>query len=94
MGEGRCEHCSGERESTGDTGVRRSIKRDARQAARELKRREQKEKKLVADKKKKEEEERLRRKGRKTAKGQPKITIWLNNEKARTTPLGERTGVG
>ena len=47
---------------------------------------------MVADKKKKEE--RLGRKGRNIAKGQPKITIWLNNEKARTTTLGERTGVG
>ena len=62
----------------------------------ELKRKEQKERKLAAAKKKKEGEDRLRRKGKMKAKSQPKISIWLTSEGARTTRMsqGERTGVG
>ena len=62
----------------------------------ELKRKEQKERKLGAAKKKKEGEDRLRRKGKMKAKSQPKISIWLTSEGARTTRMsqGERTGVG
>ena len=85
IGEGGYEHCKRGSASAGERGVGRRIKRNARQAGRELRRKEQKEKKLAAEKKKKEEEERLKKKGRKMTRGQPKITIWLSREKVRTT---------
>ena len=56
----------------------------------ELKRKEQKERKLGAAKKKKEGEDRLRRKGKMKAKSQPKISIWLTSEGARTTRMSQR----
>ena len=82
-----------DRASTKERRVRKNTKKDAKRTARELKKKEQKEKKLAADKKKKEGEERLRRRGRKAAKGQPKITIWLSSEGTRRRMThGERTG--
>ena len=70
------------------------MRKAARRANLELKKKG--EQKAAAAKKKKEAEERLRRRGELMTKNQPKISIWFKKDGARSkrTPQGERTGVG
>ena len=74
----------------------RRRRKEENQAKREQKAKARKEKEAEKAKTRKERDERLRKKGERLTKNQPKIEGWFRKEGlgSRKTPAGGKTGVG